>query len=251
MSKLEQVLVCAFFVCGIFLFSTVAKGDDENKIGNSCVVCHAKLSGSSFVGVKSHSWKGSVHEKHGVTCDKCHGGDPRAQGQNEAHAGVFGSSDNRSTVYFKNIPTTCGKCHGAEFYKFAQSLHYKKLESEGKGPECVTCHGSMATSILTPDTITAVCERCHNSRMGVFPYVPEKAKAVLLLLRQSSALLDADAKLYHPVEGTEGARALRDARSYLHSAVLDWHKFDLDTVIADLLDLYNSRQKLTPERTRQ
>jgi hypothetical protein len=87
--------------------------------------------------------------------------------------------------------------------------------------------------------------------MGIFPYVPQKAKAVLLLLRQSSALLDADAKLYHPVEGTEKAIALRDARSSLHSAMLDWHKFDLDTIIADLQDLYNSLNKLSPGKTRQ
>jgi hypothetical protein len=186
-----------------------------------------------------------------VTCDKCHGGAPRASGQKEAHAGVLGSGDTRSTVYFKNIPSTCGKCHGAEFYKFTQSLHYKRLEAEGKGPECVTCHGSMVTGILTPDTIAVICERCHNARMGIFPYVPQKAKAVLLLLRQSSALLDADANLYHPVEGTEKAKALRDARSSLHSAMLDWHKFDLDTIIADLKDLYNSLNKLSPERTRQ
>ena len=251
MSKLDRVLFRTLLACGAFLFSAAVSGADENKTGNSCVACHSRLPGSSFVGVKSHSWKGSIHQKNGVTCDKCHGGDPRAAGQKEAHAGVFGSSDTKSTVYFKNVPSTCGKCHGAEFYKFTQSLHYKRLESEGKGPECVTCHGSMVTGVLTPDTIAAVCERCHNTRMGVFPYVPEKAKAVLLLLRQSRALLDANAKLYHPAEGTEKARALRDARSSLHSAMLDWHKFDLDTIIADLQDLYNSQDKLSPGRTQQ
>jgi len=154
-------------------------------------------------------------------------------------------------VYFKNIPSTCGKCHGAEFYKFTQSLHYKRLESEGKGPECVTCHGSMVTSILTPNTIAAVCERCHNARMGVFPYVPQKAKAVLLLLRESNALLEADAKLYHPVDGTEKASALLEARSYLHSAMLDWHKFDLDNIISELQDLHNSLNKLSRGRSEQ
>jgi hypothetical protein len=251
MSKLDHVLVCALFLCNAFLFPPPANAADDKKTWNSCVACHSQLPGSGFVAVKSHGWTGSIHQKHGVTCDKCHGGDPRAPKQKEAHAGVLGSNDPRSAVYFKNIPSTCGKCHGAEFYKFTQSVHYQRLESEGKGPECVTCHGSMVTSILTPDTIAAVCERCHNARMGVFPYVPQKAKAVLLLLRESTALIDADVKLHRPAEGTEHARALRDARSSLHSARLDWHKFDLDTVIADLQDLYNSLKKLSPGKTHQ
>jgi Cytochrome c7 and related cytochrome c len=243
MSKRNYLLVCALLACCALLFSAAANAAGEKNTENSCVACHSRLPGSSFVGAKSHSWKGSVHQKHGVTCDKCHKGDPAASGQKEAHAGVFASSDPQSPVYYKNIPSTCGKCHGAEFYKFTQSLHYKRLEAEGKGPECVTCHGSMVTGILTPDTIAAVCEQCHNTRMGIFPFVPQKAKAVLLLLRESKALLDANVKLHHPAGGTEQSRVLNDARSSLHSAVLDWHKFDLDTIIADLQEVYNSLHK--------
>jgi hypothetical protein len=245
MSKFDHVLFFALLVFGAFVFPAATDAVGDKKTGNSCVLCHSQLPGSSFVGVKSHSWTGSIHQKHGVTCDKCHGGDPRAPEQEEAHVGVLGSVNPRSLVYFKNIPSTCGKCHGAEYYKFTQSLHYQRLESTGKGPDCVTCHGSMVTSILTPDNIVAVCERCHNARMGVFPYVPQKAKAVLLLLKESNALLDADVKLYLPAEGTGNARAVRDARSSLHSARLDWHKFDLDTIIAALQDLYYSLNKLS------
>jgi len=246
MPKVDRVFLCALLLCGAFTSSLRAEAAHDGKTGNSCVHCHSPLSGSSIVGAKSHSWTGSVHEKHGVTCDKCHGGNPLAAEQKDAHAGVLGSANPQSMVYYKNIPSTCGKCHGAEFYKFTQSHHYKILESRGKGPECVTCHGSMVTSVLTPGTIAAVCQQCHNERMGIFPYVPQKAKAVLLLLTESSALLDAETKLYHPAEGTEKARTLSDARSSLHSARLDWHRFDLDTITADLQDAYDSLKKLSP-----
>ena len=93
----------------------------------------------------------------------------------------------------------------------------------------------------------AVCEQCHNERMGIFPYVPQKAKAVLLLLTESSDLLDAEVKLYHPAEGTEQARVMSDARSSLHAARLNWHKFDLDAIITDLQETYDALKKLQPQ----
>ncbi len=247
MPKGNLIILCALLAVGLTavlpapLHAAAAK-----KTGNSCVDCHFQLPGSSFVGAKSHSWTGSVHQKHGVTCDKCHGGNPLAADQTAAHAGVLGSGNPQSAVYYKNIPATCGKCHGAEFYKFSQSRHYKMLESAGKGPECVTCHGSMVTDILTPDTISGVCEQCHNQRMGILPYIPQKAKAVLLLLRESESLLAADEKLYHPKAGSAKAAHIQDAREALHAAKLEWHKFDLDTITGHVQEMYGSLGKLSP-----
>lgn len=247
MSRREHLLACSFLLCGALIFSNPANGATGQNAKNSCVHCHFQLPDTSFVGVKSHNWKGSMHQAHGVTCDKCHGGNSQALEKRNAHLGVLDSSHPQSLVYFKNVPSTCGKCHGAEFYKFSQSLHFKILESTGKGPDCVTCHGSMVTGVLTPDTIAAVCERCHNEKMGVSPYIPLKAKAVLLLMRVSKALLEADQKLYHPAEGTPEARSLSDAGAALHSAGLDWHKFDLDTITGHLQDIYNALQRLPPK----
>lgn len=237
-----------FAFLGFCVFICAHAADQKKE--NSCVHCHAGLPGSSFVGARSHDWKGSIHQKRGVTCDKCHGGNPLSSGQKEAHEGVLGSNNPKSSVYYKNIPSTCGKCHGGEFYKFRQSPHYRLLQSKGQGPECVTCHGSMVTTVLTPDTVESVCERCHNERMGIFPYVPKKAKAVLLLLRESIDLLDADKKLYHPAEGSVNDRLLRDAQASLQSAKLDWHTFDLNAVTENLRNLYNALKKLSPESKR-
>ena len=248
MTRTDRILAFFLLLCGVAFFAAPAGAESGATAKNSCVACHSKLSGSSFVGAKSHSWNGSVHQQHDVTCDKCHGGHPAAAEKAAAHAGVLGSSDPKSPVYFKNIPTTCGKCHGAEFYKFTQSLHYQMLESSGKGPDCVTCHGSMVTKILAPGTLAAVCDRCHNERMGIFPDVPQRAKAVLLLLRESKALLAADEKLYHPDEGSAEAHSLSDAGAALHSASLDWHRFDLDTITSHIQDFYDALQGLPPQK---
>jgi len=247
MSKRDRTLVCALLLCGLFILSLGATADKGGEVGNSCVQCHFRLPGDSFIGAESHSWTGSIHQKSGVTCDKCHGGNPQAAEEKEAHQGDLPSGNPQSTVYFKNVPATCGKCHGAQFYKFTQSVHYRMLESTGKGPECVTCHGSMVTSVLKPDNVAALCEQCHNERMGIFPYIPQKAKAVLLLLRESKALLDVDTKLYHPAEGTAMARLMRDARSSLYSATLDWHTFNLDRITGNLGQMYDSLERLTTE----
>jgi nitrate/TMAO reductase-like tetraheme cytochrome c subunit len=219
MSGHDRIALRALFLVGavalFFLYPAASPAAKEKQKENSCVHCHSRLPGTSFVGTKSHSWTGSIHQKHGVTCDNCHGGDPTAADKKKAHASVLGSRNERSPVYYKNIPANCGRCHGAEFFKFAQSLHYKQLESTGRGPECVTCHGSMVTRVLAPDTIAAVCEQCHNERLALRPYVPQEAKAVLLLLRASASLLDADEHRYHPAPGTAQARYLDDARSGL------------------------------------
>jgi len=179
-----------------------------------------------------------------VTCDKCHGGNPDIKDKQEAHAGVLGSSDPKSTIYFKNVPATCGKCHDTEFSNFKRSRHFKMLETEGKGPSCVTCHGSMVTRVLGPDNMVDVCEKCHNNRIGVLPYIPQKAKAVLLLLRESEALLDATAKLHPPAKGAAEDHHITDARASLRFARLAWHKFDLDEITDYLQGMYSSLEML-------
>jgi hypothetical protein len=243
-----KCIVCVLLLFGTVVFSAPSLAVMSEKTENTCVRCHARLPGSSFVSVKSHDWKGSIHQQNGVTCDKCHGGNPLAADEKEAHEGVLGSGNPQSSVYYKNIPATCGKCHSAEVYKFTKSFHYKRLESTGRGPDCVTCHGSMVTTVLSPDTVASVCERCHNDRMGIFPYIPQKAKAVLLLLRESSSLLDAESRIYHPAEGTENAGYLRDARSSLRSASLEWHRFDLDIITRRLQEMYDALKRLSPEK---
>ncbi|MCL4477824.1 MAG: hypothetical protein M1381_01810 [Deltaproteobacteria bacterium] len=205
-----------------------ASQNNNAHVKNTCVICHSKISGETFVGIKSHSWENSIHQEHGITCNQCHGGNPKAITTAKAHIGVLGSSNPDSGVYYKNIPKTCGRCHNKELYKYTESNHFKKLEATGQGPNCVTCHGSMVTTILTPDDMANVCDKCHNTRIGVFPYIPEKAKAVLMLLDTEGSLIAADEKIYS--SSKEDMQILQKAKSQFSNAKLEWHAFDLDKI---------------------
>jgi len=64
-----------------------------------------------------------------VTCDNCHGGDPGSDLKEKAHEGVLRSSEVNSTVFYRNVPETCGKCHANELNQFKDSLHYQRLKA--------------------------------------------------------------------------------------------------------------------------
>ncbi len=213
---------------------------------NFCVQCHTHMPGGDFVGQQAVRWNNSVHMRHGITCDKCHGGNPRAADKGQAHNGVLGSGNPQSRVYYKNVPYTCGKCHRAELKKFIQSRHYRMLISTGWGPECVTCHGSMSTTILSAATVQKTCERCHNKVLGISPFVPAKARTLLLLITESKTLLDANSRKYANATGQKSVD-LYDARASFDAARKNWHRFDFDQIARDLQAMYVFLERLSPE----
>jgi hypothetical protein len=59
------------------------------------------------------------------------------------------------------IPVFCGRCHVGVKEDYLKSAHGRALGSGG--PTCVTCHGSHAVRVATPDLINAKdCSRCHE-----------------------------------------------------------------------------------------
>src|SRR4030065_2453010 len=149
---------------------------------NSCIECHKDLPAGSNAGHKFSDYKGSVHDKNGVRCEACHGGDPVLADKTGANKELSRSGDPRSSVYFRTLPQTCGKCHGEELVNFSRSRHYAELKTSGRGPSCVTCHGSMGTFILTSDQITEFCTVCHNNKKSILTNEPQEVKNVLSMM---------------------------------------------------------------------
>ena len=104
---------------------------------NSCENCHRDpdfLVTNKQLYEYFQEWSGSIHRQEGVTCDDCHGGDPRAPGKKQAHGEGVSSSDPSSGIHYKNVPDTCGTCHDEIWEGFRESNHFEHVEKK-KGEE--------------------------------------------------------------------------------------------------------------------
>jgi len=224
----EGLRVCCLLAT-ILLFPTSAWG-------NSCVTCHGRLK-QDAAQQAYRDWQGSVHSRAGVTCDRCHGGDPAAPGRKRAHQGIRGLADPQSGVQGVRILQFCKGCHGPQFREFTRSRHYKVLnEGEKQGPTCITCHGSMHTSILEPDNVAQACRRCHNQGTGIAPSVPEQAHATLDLIFFAKNTVQWSGEFVRLAReqgfpAKEASEALQEARQKFHLSEVKWHAFDFQEIL--------------------
>ncbi len=141
--------------------------------------CHADIIRKTATD-NFQQWSDSDHSKYFVTCDACHGGDPGAKTEAAAHAPMKNITDANSSIYFKNIPETCGNCHSEELDHFKNTMHYQRLRATSSGPSCVTCHQPHTFKVLKASELTAVCSVCHNAKDQIAAAsVPKDAKMAL------------------------------------------------------------------------
>lgn len=189
---------------------------------NACVLCHQQLKGHpyEYLGHNYADWKKSIHATAGVNCSACHGGDPKSSDPVKAHQGVLPSKDKKSSIHFQKVPETCGQCHQAEYKEFQKSIHYKTLLRNGKGPNCLTCHGSMATTILTYADLDKTCSLCHGK--------PSQAAKALSLIGSIKNLLTLYQKK-HPSQQKE----LELFQGRYKEIQRKWHSFDIVKVLEE------------------
>lgn len=222
---------------------------------DSCVDCHQDQS----FRVKNKKlfdyfkqWKGSAHDEAGVSCDDCHGGDPDALGKEEAHTGILAPSDQKSPVFYKNIPKSCGECHFEVYEYFIQSKHFQQLMNEDEGPNCVTCHGSLNSATYFSSDVVKTCADCHNSQSQNHPEVIELAGRILHRMNVAGTYRKWTS-LHYESEGKP--QVMKNANSLYDEIARSWHQFDFEetdreseTLLLELRSLYNSARRDVREK---
>lgn len=122
---------------------------------SSCVQCHRPQPGP--MGEPVAQWEGSVHQRNGINCSSCHGGDPTLMSM-EAMSPEKGF---RGVPTEDEIPAFCGNCHVGVKDDYLQSAHGQALGVGG--PTCVTCHGNHAVELASLAIINRdLCTQCHE-----------------------------------------------------------------------------------------
>lgn len=228
----------------------------EPRLRSSCVDCHSNprlLVQNKKLYDYYQGWKVSIHEKEKVTCVDCHGGNPTASDKQAAH-GEKGMSAAvpTSPISYLNVPETCAKCHREVYNHYAKSKHFKQLaaaKQEDQGPNCVTCHGSVNTTVLNVTTVRGTCEKCHNEDTGNKPEIPGQAEDVLSqflsILRYTRYL----AQKGDPVRVKALFKTLNPRLKQLNDS---WHTFDLDAVSAqtqNMIDYLKAQRDQMGQKT--
>ncbi len=209
-----------------FLLATGAAAGQEK---GSCVSCHQRLAPGNIVAHDFADWQRSAHAGAGVNCESCHGGDASAKEKHAAHKGVLRAGDSKSRIFFTKIPETCGACHEPEFKAFQKSAHFKELQNSGRGPNCVTCHGSMANVVLGPKELEITCALCHRQPTQAFAARLELDSAGAMVRGLAAALRKARDVGVADLAPQE--TAYREIVERQRATAILWHTFKMPDVI--------------------
>lgn len=222
----------------------------ERNVGCS-LECHEervrKLATANY-----QQWSESVHALKGITCEACHGGDPKQATKEKAHTNFKNATDPDSPVYYTNVPKTCGKCHSRELTNFENSKHFQMLEALKLAPTCTTCHVPHTFTVMNPEEFRQSCGNCHSVYKKVAPYdIPLKAEDMLrkvnkLKFNIETARQDIFWAKKNGTDVTQAEAYTDNALKTLGNLAPMWHEFNL-THFEDEIDSANREVKNAQE----
>ena len=197
---------------------------------NNCAACHASL-GDKKLSAPAAATIGDVHDKAGVHCADCHGGDSSTTDRVAAHDPGHGYRGKPSGA------TICASCHVLLDQKFKTSVHAQIFDTA-----CVECHTHHG--IKKPDdamlgtSSAAVCSSCHSEKDDPGFRAAGRMRASIDKLSQgigADAVLIARAKSAGMEVGDEEL-ALHEAGTKLILARTEMHAFNPDSLDAVVND---------------
>jgi len=257
MDKREMLIL----TCFMFLFAIFAAPSLASK--NSCLDCHEKLTAfnekekqlnevrikhlerdvacslechatalDTFAKSNYEQWTNSKHALFNVTCNNCHRGNTSSDLKESAHKGVSRASESNSSVFYRNLPETCGQCHTEEYNQFKESLHYQRLEALKQAPTCDTCHNPHEFKVLNSTEFEGLCSSCHNTEMKIAPEIPGQA---VIAMENSENLKTEIRKAESSIkQAKQQGKDVTVAQKELDSAIaiqdnlpVLWHSFNL------------------------
>lgn len=175
----KNFLKFGFFILSILWLSGIAFGAQGK---DSCLSCHKGLDDKTLSSPANFS-SDDAHEKLGISCADCHGGDAASDDMAVAMDAAKGYIGKPARA---DIPKLCAKCHSDSDYmkrynpniptdqlsKYEVSQH-GKLSAQGdkKSAVCTSCHdahnilpvnnpASPAYALNAPNT----CAKCHSDK---------------------------------------------------------------------------------------
>jgi DmsE family decaheme c-type cytochrome len=115
----------------------------EASLSTSCSQCHEK----------SH-WKGSPHDRAGVSCSACHS--------------VHHANNTKAQVKTAKIEDTCYTCHRNVKAEMRRSAHMPVEEGKMGCSSCHDVHGTAAQKSLKAANVPQLCYQCHQEKRGPF-----------------------------------------------------------------------------------
>jgi hypothetical protein len=143
--------------------------------GSTCVSCHLEEEAGLTQGVleangalrvefafsaPTDEWSDSVHARHEVSCDGCHGGDPHEPDLDLSMSEEAGFLENPS---WSEMGEFCGVCHEAVAESYASGVFGLAMQEGVRVATCDTCHMADGHRIVAsrPEELLAT-ERCPS-----------------------------------------------------------------------------------------
>ena len=139
-----------------------------------CASCHSDVARMRPYNLPSDQYALYQTSRHGLQLAK---GDDQVAVCTDCHGvhEIRPTDDPTSSVFTRNIPRTCGRCHGdlklmAAYGKkdnpvtdFAAGVHGKALAGgNDSAPACTRCHGSHGATPPGVGDVAKVCGQCHT-----------------------------------------------------------------------------------------